>query len=108
MARRQALDRVEAERATMLRDHQQDLEANLIEYDTLSRQLERMRELRLPLARQKVDLQFASYRGGRGELGAVLGARRELIELELRELELEGSRAAAAARLYFIYGEGAR
>jgi cobalt-zinc-cadmium efflux system outer membrane protein len=108
VARRQALDRVEAERATMLRDHQQDLEANLIEYDTLSRQLERMRDVRLPLARQKVDLQFASYRGGRGELGSVIGARRELIELELRQLELEGSRAAAAARLYYIYGEGAQ
>ena len=107
-SRRQALNRVEAERDAMLRDHTTDLEADLVEYDTVSRQLARMQELRLPLARQKVDYQFASYRGGKGDLGAVLGARRELIELELRELELQGQRAAVAARLHFIYGEGAQ
>jgi outer membrane protein TolC len=107
-ARRQALNRVEAERETMLRDHTADLETDLVDYDTVSRQLARMRELRLPLARQKVDYQFASYRGGKADLTAVLGARRELIELELRELELEGQQAAAAAKLHFIYGEGAQ
>jgi outer membrane protein, heavy metal efflux system len=107
-ARRQDLNRVEAERGAMLRDHTQDLEADLVEYDTVSRQLARMRELRLPLARQKVDYQFASYRGGKGDLGAVLGARRELIELELRRLELEGQQASVAAKLHFIYGEGAQ
>jgi outer membrane protein TolC len=107
-ARRQALNRVEAERDTMLRDHTADLETDLVEYDIVSRQLARMRELRLPLARQKVDYQFASYRGGKGDLTAVLGARRELIELELRQLELEGQQAAVAAKLHFIYGEGAR
>ncbi len=107
-SRRQALNRVEAERDAMLREHTTDLEADLVEYDTVSRQLARMQELRLPLARQKVDYQFASYRGGKGDLGAVLGARRELIELELRQLELQGQRAAVAARLHFIYGEGAQ
>lgn len=107
-ARRQALNRVEAERDVMLRDHTADLETDLVEYDTVSRQLARMRELRLPLARQKVDYQFASYRGGKGDLTAVLGARRELIELELRQLELEGQQAAVAAKMHFVYGEGAR
>lgn len=107
-ARRRALDRVEAERAAMLRDHAQGLETELTEYDIASRQLARMQELRLPLAQQKVDFQFASYRGGRVDLGAVLGARRELIELRLQQLELEGQRAAVAARLHYVYGEGAR
>jgi outer membrane protein TolC len=107
-ARRQALDRVESERDAMLRDHTADLEADLVEYDTAGRQLARMRALRLPLARQKVDFQLASYQGGRGGLGAVLDARRELIELELQQVELEARQARAAARLYYIYGEGAR
>jgi cobalt-zinc-cadmium efflux system outer membrane protein len=107
-ARHQELNRVEAERDTMLRDHTADLETDLVEYDIVSRQLARVRELRLPLARQKVDYQFASYRGGKGDLTAVLGARRELIELELRQLELEGQQAAVAAKLHFIYGEGAQ
>ena len=106
--RRQALVRVEAERAVMLREHQRDLEVDLAGYHALTRQLERLRTLRLPLARQAVDYQLASYRAGRGELRGVLQARRELIETRLRELELEAARAAAAAKLHYIYGEGAR
>jgi cobalt-zinc-cadmium efflux system outer membrane protein len=106
-ARRRELARVEAERDAMLREHQRDLETDLAEYQTLTRRLERMRAVHLPLARQKVALQLASYRGGRIELGAVLEARRTLIDTELSELDLTGQRAAAAARLYYIYGEGA-
>ena len=106
--RRQALVRVEAERAVMLREHQRDLEVDLAGYHALTRQLERLRTLRLPLARQAVDYQLASYRAGRGELRGLLQARRELIETRLRELELEAARAAAAAKLHYIYGEGAR
>ncbi|MCC7463109.1 MAG: TolC family protein [Gammaproteobacteria bacterium] len=107
-ARRQALARVEAERAVMLRDHQRDLEAELASYASRSSQLQRLRAVRLPLARQKVDYQLASYRGGRVEIASVLQARRELIETELRALDLEAARAAAAARLYYVYGEGAQ
>ena len=107
-ARRQALARVEAERDSMLRDHQRDLEAELADYAAQSSQLERLRGVRLPLARQKVDYQVASYRGGRVPITGVLEARRERIEVELRALELESARAAAAARLYYLYGEGAQ
>lgn len=107
-ARRQALARVAAERDAMLRDHQQELEADLAVHEAQTRQLERLRTLRLPLARQKVEYQLASYRGGRVGIDDVLAARRELVETELRALQLEGERAAAAARLYFIYGEGAQ
>jgi outer membrane protein TolC len=106
--RRQALARVEAERDTMLREHQRDLDADLADYGAQSRQLERLRTQRLPLARQKLEYQLASYRGGRAGIEGVLAARRELIETELRALELEAARAAAGARLHYIYGEGAR
>jgi outer membrane protein TolC len=99
---------VEAERDTMLREHQRDLDADLADYGAQSRQLERLRTQRLPLARQKLEYQLASYRGGRAGIEGVLAARRELIETELRALELEAARAAAGARLHYIYGEGAR
>jgi cobalt-zinc-cadmium efflux system outer membrane protein len=107
-AKRQALNRVDAERESMLRDHTQELEGDLAEYGALTRQVERMKTVRLPLARQKADYQFASYRAGKADLTAVLGARRELIDQQLKQIEVEGQHAAIVAKLYYIYGEGAR
>jgi outer membrane protein, heavy metal efflux system len=101
------MNKVSAERDAMLRDHTQELESDLADYVTITRQLERMQTTRLPLAQQKVDYQLASYRAGKSDLNAVLIARRELIAERLKQLELDGQRAAIAARLYFAYGEGA-
>jgi outer membrane protein TolC len=106
-AEREELTRVEAERDAMFREHTQELEADLAEYGVVTRQLGRLREVHLPLAREKVDAQFATYRSGKGDLTAVLAARRELIDARLKEIELDGKRAAVAAKLYF-YGEGAQ
>jgi outer membrane protein TolC len=106
-AKRQELNRVEAQRDAMLRDHTQELDAELAEYEMTTRQLARLREAHLPLARQKVDYQFASYRGGKADLTTVLSARRELIDERLKEIELDGKRAETVAKLYFFYGAGA-
>jgi outer membrane protein TolC len=106
-AKRQELNRVEARRDAMFRDHIRDLDAELAEYEVTTRQLARLREAHLPLARQKVDYQFASYRAGKADLTAVLSARRELIEERLKEIELDGKRAATVAKVYFFYGAGA-
>jgi outer membrane protein TolC len=106
-AKRQELARVESERDAMFRDHSQELEGDLAEYDVVTRQLSRLRDTHLPLAREKVEYQFASYRAGKVDLTSVLAARRELIDQQLKQIELEGKRAAAAARLYFFYGPGA-
>jgi cobalt-zinc-cadmium efflux system outer membrane protein len=106
-AKRHELARVERERDAMLRDHTQELEADLAEYDLITHQLARVREVHLPLAREKVDDQFASYRAGKADLTVVLTARRELIDQRLKEIELESQRTAAAAKLYYFYGPGA-
>lgn len=102
-ARRQELARVESERDAMLRDHTQELDSDLAEYEVATRRLTRQREVHLPLARQKVDYQFASYRGGKADLDSVLAARRGLIDQQLAEIDLEAKRAAVAARLYYSY-----
>jgi outer membrane protein, heavy metal efflux system len=107
-AKSQELRRVESERDAMLRDHTQELEADLAEYELVMRELARLRDVHLPLAREKVDDQFASYRSGNGDLTAVLSARREFIDERLKEIELDGRRAAATAKLYFFYGPGAQ
>lgn len=106
-AKRQELNRVEAQRDAMLRDHTEELDAELAEYEVTTRQLARLRDAHLPLARQKIDYQFASYRAGKADLNTVLSARRELIDERLKEIELDGKRAATVAKLYFFYGAGA-
>jgi cobalt-zinc-cadmium efflux system outer membrane protein len=106
-AKRQELSRVETERDAMLRDHTQELEGALAEYDVTTRQLARLRNTHLLLARQKVDYVFASYRGGKADLTSVLAARRELIDARLREIDIESKRARAVAKLYYFYGPGA-
>lgn len=106
-ARREELRRVQTERDAMFRDHTQELEGDLAEYEVITRQLARLRATRLALAQQKVDYTLASYRGGNGDLSAVLSARRELIDVRVRQLELESKQAAAAAKLYYFYGPGA-
>ena len=106
-AKRQELHRIESERDAMLRDHTEGLEAALADYDLSWRQLTRLRESHLVLARQKVDYLFADYRSGKSDLSSLLGARRELVDVRLKEIELEARRAASAAKLYYFYGAGA-
>jgi len=104
-AKRREVDRVGAEREAMLRDHLADLEADLAEYQALSRQLERIKAAWLPLAAEKVDLLLAGYRAGRGEVAPLIAARRELIDQRLRAIDVEGQRQGVAARLHYAYGE---
>jgi outer membrane protein, heavy metal efflux system len=106
-ASRKSLQRLEAERIDMLRDHTQRLEGELADYSLLSRQLSRLRDTRLPLARRKVDLQMASYQANKADLAAVLSARRDWIETRLTEIDLAGQLAAAAARIQIGYEETA-
>jgi outer membrane protein TolC len=105
-AKRQELTRVQAQRDDTYREHAFMLETQLADYEVTTRQLTRLREVRLPLARQKVDLELASYGGGKSELTTLLTARRELIGMRLEEIETESRQAAIATKLYFSYGAG--
>jgi outer membrane protein TolC len=51
------------------------------------------------LAAERVTLALASYEAGRGDLGAVLTARREAVEARLRLIDLEAQCAALSVRL---------
>ena len=106
-AKRQELSRVESERDAMVRDHTQELESDLADYEVVTRQLSRLRDVHLKLAQEKADFQLASYKGGKADLTSVLAARRELIDQQLKEITLQAKVAAAAARLYYFYGPGA-
>ena len=103
-ARQQELLRIEAEREGMLRDHTAELDSALADYELLTRQLDRLNNDSLPLAQQKMDLQLAAYRTGKGNISPLLTARREWIELRMKRIDIEGQRAAVAAQLIYTYG----
>lgn len=104
-AKHHELEKLDAERQAMLREHAAELEVDLAQYTRLGRQLSRIQNTQLPLANQKVALQLASYRAGKADLARVLAARRELIEIHLQQLELQSQYAALAAKLTFSYGD---
>ncbi|GAB3266020.1 TolC family protein [Chitinimonas naiadis] len=104
-AKQAELSRIEAEREAMLREHGQQLDTDLADYARLERAVARQRAELLPLIRQKLDLQLASYRAGRAELGSVLAIRRELLDARLKQIDLDSQRAQLAARLHFTYSE---
>ncbi|MCY1536459.1 hypothetical protein D9M68_719180 [compost metagenome] len=96
---------MEAEREALTREHAEQLEADLADYQRLERAVLRGRDSLLPLAQEKVDLTTASYRAGSGDLSPVIAARRELIEARSKQIDVEGQRALTSARLHFTYGE---
>jgi outer membrane protein TolC len=107
-AKRAELNQLEAEREALLREHTQQLENELADYERLNRAAHRNQESLVPLAKEKVELSMASYRAGKGDLNAVVAARRELIEARLKQIDVEEQRALTSARLYFAYGESSQ
>jgi outer membrane protein, heavy metal efflux system len=104
-AKHQEIRRLELERSDMLRDHTELLEGELADYSALTNQLARLQDTHIPLAKQKVEIQLASYEGGKADLTTVINARRELIDAQLLELDLQSKRDATAAKIYFSYME---
>ncbi|WP_088279145.1 TolC family protein [Ideonella sp. A 288] len=104
-ARQKELQRIEAEREETLRKHQEEVEAQLAELQALDTQRERLERSGQPLADERVALALAGYQSGRGDLGAVLMARRELVETRLRLIDLDTQRAALRVRLTTLIAE---
>jgi len=52
-----------------------------------------------------VALALASYQAGRGDLGAVLAARREALDTRLRLIDLETQRSTLRVRLTTLVAE---
>jgi cobalt-zinc-cadmium efflux system outer membrane protein len=104
-AERARLSGIEAERQAMLRMHNQELAADLAEFQRLDRALIRLENTLLPLAEEKVRLTMADYRAGTGELTAVVDARRQLVETRLRLIDIARDRSLSNARLHFAFGD---
>jgi outer membrane protein TolC len=105
LAKRKEVERIEAEREEMLRKHAEEIESELAEQEQLARQLARLRDTALPLAEERVRLLMASYSAGRADLGAVLAARRERAETQLRTIGRQAELAELRARLAYLFVE---
>lgn len=99
-AERRALD---GEREAELREHQQMLEADLIEQQRLQKAVDRQRAVVLPLAQEKVELLQSAWRANKATLAEVIGARQEKVEAEIALLELQGTSQSGLASLHLRY-----
>jgi outer membrane protein TolC len=97
--------RVESERAELVRRHAEELDAQLAELKALDAQHARLERHGIALNSERVALALASYEAGRGDLGAVLVARREAVETRLRLIDLDAQRMALRVRLNTLIAE---
>jgi len=104
-ARQQEMERIAAERETMLRQHTEELESMLAERAALERQIERVDGEWLTLARQKLDLATADYRAGQGPLMSVLDARKYLIDTRMKRIDLAARRAEVDVGVRYLTTE---
>lgn len=94
-----------AARSDMFRGLEAQFETDLAAWRSAARQWRRAREELLPLARDRAELETASFAAGRAELIDVIEAKTALALLELEILEREAATVEAAARLRLTYQE---
>lgn len=104
-AKRKEAERIAAEREDLSRRRREAVSRQLAELDELARKLARLHDAALPLAAERVTLAMAAYGANRGDLAAVLAARRERAELDLRALELQARQQALRTGLNFLIAE---
>src|SRR5258705_13286634 len=100
-AKRLLADQAQAQAEEARRMHEAELRGFYADWQTAGVRMERFEKLLLPLARERVAAALAVYRGGRGELGAVLEARRAETETRLGFVQSLLERARALAKLNF-------
>lgn len=102
-AKQHQLASVEAEQDTMRREHQAALEGDIAMLIALKRQRDRLEKQVIPLVQERVALELAAYRTGTGELATVLGARQELLALQLKQLGLRADYDTRLAGLHYLF-----
>jgi len=85
-----------------------DLEAGLADHVMHHEQWMRARDTLLPLARQRADLEIASYSAGRAALTDLIAVQAAYADASLTALDREAVVARDAARLVLTYGSDNR
>jgi cobalt-zinc-cadmium efflux system outer membrane protein len=102
-ARTTELGRSYADREATRRDLKAALDSDLADHAMHMSLLERARDILVPLARRRVDLETAGYRARTAGLSDVLAARRDLIQVELDRLDREAEAARDGVRIAITY-----
>ena len=100
-ASRAALAQARASREDMERQHRAELRSLLDEWQRLGSRIAALRTSLLPLAKDRIDLALAAYRGGSATLAQVLDTRRAEVEARAQVLALQRDRARVWAQLNF-------
>jgi outer membrane protein TolC len=79
----------------------------LSDWESAKSRLARLQADLLPAAARRTEGALAAYRSGKGDLGAVLGARRDEIDARLQVLQLEMETARQWAQLEFLLPQDA-
>lgn len=80
-----------------------DAEKNYADWEASTARVVRYEASILPQAKQRITAALATYQSGRGDLNAVLDARRASLDLELQRLSLQVDAARAQLQLqYFL------
>lgn len=95
----------EAERADHLLALKAQFESDLAIWNSAVEQWQRDRDELLPLARERADLEMASYAAGRAGVLDVIAAKTALALLELEILDREAAAVTAATRMRLTYKE---
>ena len=106
-ARLAELEQARAMQEDGRRMREAELRGWIADFEAAARRAARYESVSLPLARERSAAAQAAYRGGRGELGAVLEAERSIAEAELAMLQALTERAKAWASLAFLLGREA-
>lgn len=84
------------------------LRAQLTEWESGRQRVERLQAELLPAARNRTEAALSSYRSGKGDLPAVLLARRDELDARMQALQLEMDTARLWAQLNFIVPQDVR
>ncbi|MGP3505336.1 TolC family protein [Paracidovorax citrulli] len=93
------LQRLEAEQEDLTRKHLQELDDGAAELAALDSQIERLQSSGMKLAQGRAELALSSYQAAKGDVGAVLAARTQVLETQMRLIDLQAQRNAVIARL---------
>ena len=99
-----AAGQARAEREALRREIVAQLETGLADHLMRHDQWRRSVDVLVPLAKQRADLETASYGAGRAGLTDVVQAFTQLANAQLTLLDREAAVATDAARLSLLYG----
>ena len=96
------LEQARAVREDARRIHEAEVRGFFADFDAAERRIVRFEKILVPLARDRRAASLAAYRGGRGELGALLDSERAATDTELGFIEALADRGSAWANLNYL------